>query len=140
MRYQITMRGVPLGEVELPSRELATGLLEPLPAFESVRSIIREGSRALLALGFFGAARESLENAMSVETSEHAALARAADLQLELRDNLDALVPAMFVNVIEPPDDVTPVVIVRFRDVHAGVPAMKPGGTGGAGASEAPDG
>ena len=126
MRYRVALRGIPLGEVELPDQELATGMLEALPSFESIRSVIRDASRSLLALGFFGAAAQrSREDSDLRDDAEGRALAKVAALELELQDQLGAIIPATFVNIIEPPDGRSPMVIARFRDRHARVAAVR---------------
>ena len=130
MRYTVVRdTGVPVGAVELKERELAAGRLARLPGYAPLRETVRAGSAALLALGFFGAAAAGVEPA--------GALAAAAALHFDLLDPRGELVPTTFVNLIEAPADGAVVVLARFRDAHAAVPARltPPPGAGGQGAS-----
>ena len=119
MRFSVMHEGVPVGFVELSSGELVAGRLAPLPALDPLRDTIRDGSTALLALGFFGAATAAGRNGAG------ASLRAAASLRFELFDERGDLVPATFVNLIEPPDGGL-VVLTRFGHSHALVGASLP--------------
>jgi hypothetical protein len=119
MRFEIRHHGIPLGVTELvTSQGLAVGEFEPAPGpapgYVEVRQVVREASKALWDMGFFH--RENAQPRVPTE-----ALARAAALQLELRDPAGAQVHADFVNIVERPEPAaTPVVFARFRHSHSG--------------------
>jgi hypothetical protein len=81
-----------------------------------LRDTIRNGSDALLALGFFGAATAAGLNGVG------ASLRAAAALQFELFDDRGDLTPTTFVNVLEPPDGGL-VVLARLGHAHATIGA-----------------
>jgi hypothetical protein len=111
--------GIPVGFVELALGELVAGQLMPLPALDPLRDTIREGSNALLALGFFGAATPAGQNGAG------ASLRAAAALQFDLVDERGELSPSTFVNVLESPDGGL-VVLARLSHAHATVGAKIP--------------
>ena len=119
MRFSLVHEGIPVGFVELGSGELVAGPLTPLPALDPLRDTIRDGSNALLALGFFGAATPAGLNGAG------ASLRAAAALRFDLFDERGDLSPATFVNVIEAPDGGV-VVIARLGHAHATVGAKVP--------------
>jgi len=109
---------------------------EPNDAYLSVRGLIREASVALWNMGFFHP--EGFHPRTSTEALS-ATLGRAAQLSLELRDAAGRLVPADFVNVVERPhSEEGPMVFVRLRHAHSGVPStLRPPNRKGGGASDA---
>ena len=119
MRFSVMHEGVPVGFVELASGELVAGQLTPLPSLDPLRDTIREGSNALLALGFFGAATPAGQNGAG------ASLRAAAALQFDLVDQRGELTPSTFVNVLESPDGGL-VVLARLGHAHATVAATLP--------------
>jgi hypothetical protein len=119
VRFSVVHEGIPVGFVELGSGELVAGPLSPLPALDPLRDTIRDGSNALLALGFFGAATPAGQNGAG------ASLRAAAALRFDLFDERGDLSPATFVNVIEAPDGGV-VVIARLAHAHAIVGAKLP--------------
>lgn len=131
MRYWGYHQGVPLGSCHLTGGELSVAEFEPTDAYASVRGTIRDASVALWHMGFFHA--EGVHPRIPVEV-----LGKAARLSLELRDAEGRLVPADFVNVVERPHtEEGPVVFVRFRHAHSGVPsALRPRNAKGGGASD----
>lgn len=53
--YTVRRLGVPVGTVTLDANELiSAGVLNVLPGYASIRETVRDGSVALLNLGFFG--------------------------------------------------------------------------------------
>jgi hypothetical protein len=116
VRFSVEHNGVPIGFVELDQGELVAGRLVPLPTLDSLRDTLRAGSRALLALGFFGAATPAGQNGAGD------ALRAAAALQFDLLDDRGEFVPTTFVNLIEAPDNEV-VVLTRFGHAHAMVGA-----------------
>ena len=119
MQFSVMHEGIPVGFVELASGELVAGQLTPLPALDPLRDTIREGSNALLALGFFGAATPAGQNGAG------ASLRAAAALQFDLVDERGELNPSTFVNVLESPDGGL-VVLARLGHAHATVAAKLP--------------
>jgi len=119
VRFSVMHEGVPVGFVELASGELVAGQLTPLPSLDPLRDTIREGSNALLALGFFGAATPAGQNGAG------ASLRAAAALQFDLVDERGELRPSTFVNILEPPDGGL-VVLARLGHAHATVGAKLP--------------
>lgn len=118
MRYAVVHEGTPIGYVELSKGELVAGPLAPLRTFDVISDTVRDGSAALLALGFFGAALAEGQRGSA------AALQAAAALQFDLLDDRGGLVPTTFVNLIEAPDGGV-VVLACFRHAHASVPAVR---------------
>ena len=119
MRFSVLHEGIPVGFVELAPGELVAGHLTPLPALDPLRDTIRDGSDALLALGFFGAATAAGQNGAG------ASLRAAAALQFDLVDARGELSPSTFVNVLESPDGGL-VVLARLGHAHAIVGAKMP--------------
>jgi len=119
VRFSVLHEGIPVGVVELGSGELVAGQLTPLPALDPLRDTIRNGSNALLALGFFGAATAAGQNGAG------ASLRAAAALQFDLVDARGELSPSTFVNVLESPDGGL-VVLARRGHAHAIVGATLP--------------
>jgi hypothetical protein len=119
----VTFHGVPIGTVELKEYELASGIMEPLNAYQAVRPTVRRGSAALLSVGFYGTA------ALAAGEGERAtieALVEAGALRFELRDERGEQLEADFINLIEPPDEDKVVAIARFRGAPSAVPARRP--------------
>ena len=120
----VTHHGVPLGRVEalrLTTGDLAVGELECLPAYEALRPTIWAASRSLWSVGFLASGADVTRiSAAPPEVRE-----RAAELELELRDERGALVPTDFVNIVERPFvDMPPVVFARLRLAPASERAM----------------
>ena len=115
MRVLITHRGVPLGRVEalrLTVGELAVGELECMSAYAALRPTIWEASRSLWSVGFLASGVDVTRMAPAPPEVRE----RAAELELELRDDAGALVPTDFVNIVERPFvDMPPVVFARLR-------------------------
>jgi hypothetical protein len=119
VRFSVMHAGIPVGYVELGSGELTAGRLVPLPALDPLRETIREGSAALLSLGFFGAATVAGQNGAGPS------LRAAADLHFDLFDDRGDLSPTTFVNLLESPDGGV-VVLARHGHAHARVGAALP--------------
>ena len=111
----VTHHGVPLGRVEalrLTTTDLAVGELECLSAYDALRPTIREASRSLWSVGFLASGMDVTRMA----PAPAAVRERAAELELELRDEQGALVPTDFVNIVERPFvEMPPVVFARLR-------------------------
>ena len=123
MRYQVFHQGVPIGSSELALSELSVTPFEPNEAYLSVRAVIRQASVALWNMGFFHP--EGFYPRTTIEALT-AALGKAAQLPLELRDANGKLIPADFVNVVERPHtEEGPVVFVRLRHAHSGVASLR---------------
>lgn len=120
-RYTVRHRGVPLGTVELEDRELSAGSMTPTASYASIQPVVREGSAALLRLGFFGAAMHM----PGATDADDVPLRAAAELQFDLVDADQREVPATFVNLIEPPGDGRVVVLARLSHAHASVGAER---------------
>jgi hypothetical protein len=84
---------------------------------------VRRGSAALLSVGFYGTAALA---AGEGEPTTIEALAEAAALRCELRNERGEQLDADFVNLIEPPNEETVVAIARFRGAPSGIPARRP--------------
>lgn len=119
MQFSVVHDGIPVGFVELAPGELVAGQLTPLPALDPLRDTIRDGSNALLALGFFGAATAAGQNGVG------ASLRAAAALEFDLVDARGELNPSTFVNVLESPDGGL-VVLARLGHAHASIGAKLP--------------
>lgn len=134
-QYVVTHRGVPVGRVRLTGTELAAGELRIVPAYLAIRDVVRRASESLWAIGFLappsspGGCRVPLE-----------AVTRAADLELELRDDeTGALIWTDFVKIVErPAADATPVVFARVRLAPATQRAVVGQPVAGIGAGEVP--
>ena len=115
LRVVVTHHGVPLGRVNalhLTIGDLVVGELECLPAYDALRPTIWEASRSLWSVGFFASGMDVTR--MSPAPAE--VRERAAELELELRDEKGALVPTDFVNIVERPFvAMPPVVLARLR-------------------------
>ena len=114
-RLVVTHHGVPVGRVDalhLTTGDLFVGELECLSAYDALRPTIWEASRSLWSVGFFASGLDLTRmSPASAEVRE-----RAAELELELRDEEGALVPTDFVNIVERPFvAMTPVVLARLR-------------------------
>ena len=114
-RIVVTHHGIPLGRVgtlRLTTGDLLVGELECVEAYAALRPTIWEVSRSLWSVGF-------LASGLDVSRMSPAApevLERAAELDLELRDEDGALVPTDFVNIVERPFvEMPPVVFARLR-------------------------
>ena len=94
--------------------------------------MIRAGSKALLHLGFFGAATQA-------SMTDTAPLAAAATLSFALVDPDGRAVPATFVNLIEARGDERVVVLARLSHAAAGVPAVPRTSVAGAPEASRPD-
>jgi hypothetical protein len=118
MRYSISHLGVPVGEVELTPTETAIGELMPVAGYESIRGVIRSASEVLWQNGFLGTTGGD-------QRFDPAALSRAQNLSLELRDDRGAFIPVDFINIVERPSaGDPPVVFVRFRLAHGHVASI----------------
>jgi hypothetical protein len=124
MRFTITHQGVPIGEVELPAGgEWVAVPVSPLPAYESIRPLVRAASVALSRVALAGAGETALPQIRSQTT-----LHRAAELgrALELRDAAGALVPTDFIDLTDwPGGEPAVAAIVGLRDSHAARPAVE---------------
>jgi hypothetical protein len=111
----VTHHGVPLGRVEtvrLTTGALAVGELDRMPAYEALRPIIWAASRSLWSVGFLNSGIDVTR----ISTAPPHVLERAAELELELRDEHGAIVPTDFVNIVERPlVEMPPVVFARLR-------------------------
>lgn len=117
-RHAIAYRGTPIGQADFVAAGLVTVDLMPLDAYPAVRDLIREASEVLWAMGFFG------YRGANVARMPEDVLARAASLELEIRDAHGDLVHADWVNIIERPGPVpAPILVARFRLEPGGVPA-----------------
>jgi hypothetical protein len=124
MWYVVHHEGVPVGRVELTPRVgLAAGELLTLPGYEIVRARVDAASAVLWATGVFGPpAPPSADTDADLEA--RTALATAAALGLELRDDHGRPVPTTFVNLLSVDEFRGEVLaVVRFADSHAGVGA-----------------
>ena len=125
MWFTVTRSGVPLGTVELSAEELSAGLLQPLPAFEGVARTVRLGSDALMEYGVYGPPVSARPDPR--RRAARGALRAAATLRLELLELASgAPIPTVFLNLIEAPGDRGVVVLARFLDSPARVPAPLP--------------
>ena len=131
MRFTVVQDGVPIGTSELVPSELAAGVLEPLAAYETIRSRVRSATETLRSLGMLTPPLH--------EPVDPAALARAAVLVFELRDPAGALAPTDWVNVFEY-TGLAPeyAVLARFRGAFAGTTATMALGQRGDEASSSP--
>jgi hypothetical protein len=123
-RIVVTHHGIPLGRVgtlRLTTGDLLVGELECVEAYAALRPTIWEVSRSLWSVGF-------LASGLDVSRMSPAApevLERAAELDLELRDEDGALVPTDFVNIVERPFvEMLPVVFARLRLAPAAMMAL----------------
>jgi hypothetical protein len=123
VRFTITHRGVPVGDVELDfgGDELTVGLVRPLAGYAAVRPIVRAATDALRNDGFPGLAADPVSPSVGEGAlGRNAALGRA----LELRDERGALVPTDFIDLAEWPGEATEITTwVRVRHAAAAVPA-----------------
>ena len=124
MRFTITHQGVPVGELELPSGgERVAVPVDPLPAYESIRPLVRAASIALSQVALAGTGETALPPVRS-----QTALHRGAELgrALELRDATGALVPTDFIDLTDwPGGEPAVAAIVGLRDSHAARPAVE---------------
>jgi hypothetical protein len=125
MWYSVLRSGVPLGTVELPATELAAGLLRPLAAYASVEQTVRAASTALLRYGIYGPPISAKPDPS--RRAARGALRAGATLRLELAELATSEpVPTVFLNLVEAPADKGVVVVARFLDSPARVPAPLP--------------
>lgn len=114
-RLVVTHHGVPLGRVDelhLTTGDLVVGEVECLSAYDALRPTIWEASRSLWSVGFLASGIDVTR--MSPAPAE--VRERAAELELELRDEKGALVPTDFVNIVERPFvAMAPIVLARLR-------------------------
>jgi len=101
--------GVPVGRVRLTNAELTAGELRIEPGYEAIRSLVREASESLWAAGFLSRGATGEGSRVPLDT-----VTRAAELELELRDETGALIWTDFVNIVERPY-AAPVVFARVR-------------------------
>ena len=133
MRYTITHKGIPIGEVDLHlGSELAAGDVVPLAGYDAVRSDVQAVTLAMDVLGFMGPFARPLRAAVDadraavVDTS--AALARGAELgrELELCDARGTPVPVDWIELMDfagSPPDIT--AWVGIRTAPSGVLARR---------------
>ena len=125
-RVVVAHQGIPIGRIEairLTTGDIAIGELECMSAYEALRPIIREASRSLWSVGFLASGIDV--SRLSVAPSD--VRERAAELELELRDDTGVLIPTDFVNIVERPFvDMPPVVFARFRLASASERAAIP--------------
>ena len=114
-RLIVTHHGVPVGRIEalrLTTGDLAVGELECMSAYAALRPTIWEASRSLWSVGFLNSGADVTRMAPAPPEVRE----RAAELELELRDERGVLVPTDFVNIVERPFvDMPPVVFARLR-------------------------
>jgi len=122
MRYAVLHTGIPVGAVELPTTELTAGRLERSASYGAIEARVRAASEALLAFGLYGPCVSPVAD--EKRRIARFALRAGAALRLELRQlPSGASVHTTFVSLIEAPDDRNVVVVARFREMYAGVPA-----------------
>jgi len=126
MWYTVLHEHTPIGVVDLPPAGLTAGAMEPHPGYEAIAAITMAATAALLTDGFFGAALPPLPPFPAAALRSRRAIARAARLNLELRDARGALADTSFVNVLEAPGDNRVVVVAGFPTVRALLGAMRP--------------
>ena len=130
--FTIAHRGVPIGTVDLGLWQLQTAVaVTPLPAYESIRALVRTASQALRA------AAGGSQSDVNLQSALHTGGELGRDL--ELRDSAGNLVPTDFIELTDWPDE-TPAVRA-WIGLH-GVPAGKsapypPRSRGGSGAAPA---
>ena len=117
MRYRILYRGVPIGDANLDlANDPAAALVEPRPAFETLRHRLREATRALATVESAG------RPANSAALADGSAIGR----ELELRDGNGELVATDFIELAEwDRSDPQVTVWVRARGSISGVPARQ---------------
>jgi hypothetical protein len=114
----VTHKGVPVGRTRLTNGELAVGELRASSGYDAIHSIVRPASASLWAAVMAQSAGPASPGRLD-------AIARAAALELELRDEAGALLHTDFVNVIERPLEMQPpLVVARFRLAPAPKPAV----------------
>ncbi len=122
--FTILCRDTPIGKVPLPWRELAAGRLRRYPAYGELEASVRAASDALLQFGLYAAVMPI--PAHEVRGWPRNALATAAALPLTLHDYRGISVPTRYMNLFETPGDHEVVVLVRFTETMAMVPAKLP--------------
>ena len=122
--FTILCRDTPIGTVPLPWRELAAGRLRRYPAYEELEESVRTASDALLQFGLYAAVMPI--PAQEARGWPRDALATAAALPLTLHDYRGISVSTRYVNLFETPSDHEVVVLVRFTEAMAIVPAKVP--------------
>ena len=122
VRYTIEHRGVPVGIIEPKALDdLTAADVQPLPGYEAIRPVVRDGTVALRNLGFLGPAAEPVSADRGA-----AALGAAAALgrQLELRDERGEPVAVDCVDLTDWPGAESEVVaFITFRDAQTPVSA-----------------
>lgn len=108
MRYTVSHKGVPIGEVELDlSAELAAADMVPLAGYEAVRPDVQAVTLAMDVLGFMGPFARPLRAAVAADlaagVAPRDALARGAELgrELELRDPRGAPVAVDWIELMD---------------------------------------
>jgi len=95
----------------LTKAEIAAGELRIEPGYLAIRDLIRRASESLWAIGFLSRPSSPAGSRVPLEL-----VTRAAELELELRDESGALMWTDFVNIVERPDaEDAPVVFARVR-------------------------
>ena len=122
--FTILCRDTPIGTVPLAWRELAAGRLRRYPAYQELEASVRAASDTLLHFGLYAAVMPT--PAHKARGWPRDALATAAALPLTLHDARGISVPTRYVNLFETPSDHEVVVLVRFTDAMAVVPATLP--------------
>jgi hypothetical protein len=127
--YTLLFRGTPVGTVHCQFADrFGAGDVQPLPAFEPVRTIFADASRALTNLGFLpptnrgGVSREG-------DHGGAAALAKAQAIcdDLELRDSHGRLVPTDWINIFGGRNDDDPIGVMLTIDHElTGITALIP--------------
>jgi len=111
--FLVSHRGIPVGRMRARVIEgaLICGELRAEAGYDGIRDLIRQASASLWAVGFL-----AKSPAQPQPVFPAAAVSRAAELPLELQDELGALVWTDFVNIIELPNPAElPMVIARLR-------------------------
>jgi hypothetical protein len=122
--FTVLCRDTPIGTVPLPWREFAAGRLKRFPEYQKWEAAVRAASEALLQFGLYAAVMPIPIHAARGWPRD--ALAAAASLPLTLQDSRGISVPTRFINLFETPNDLDVVVLARFTDAMAVVPAKLP--------------
>ena len=128
MYVTVLHRGVPIGAGELALDDpMGLGDLDPLPAYDSIRAIVRAADRTRRNRGFLpsGDAEVAERTRVEVEAGQRALVRLAAlQLHLELRDARGALLATEWIHIWDG-DGVRFAAIVAFRAAPAAVPALR---------------
>ena len=128
MWFTVLHAGIPVGAVDLAPTGLAAGRLVRVTAYRAISARVRAASEALFAFGFYGPAASAIPDIPRRQA--RMALRSGAALRLELAPLAPGRATATtFVNLIETPADGQVVVIARFGDDSAPVPAALPSRT-----------